>query len=100
MAGDPHGTETQEKPQTQEDLGQQQAAQDQPQVSGIDWEKAVAERDEKIATLEAQVAEAAKKVEEQKAREAQAKEAALAREREIAESARLAREREMELIEF
>ena len=52
------------------------------------------------AKREAEEAEAAKKVEEQKAREAQAKEAALAREREIAESARLAREREMELFEF
>lgn len=60
MAGDSHGAETQEEPQAQKDLGQQQAAQDQPQVSGTDWEKAVAERDEKIAALEAQVAEAAK----------------------------------------
>ena len=60
MAGDAHGAETQEEPQAQKDLGQQQAAQDQPQVSGTDWEKAVAERDEKIAALEAQVAEAAK----------------------------------------
>ena len=49
MAGDNHGDKTQEEPQAQEDLGQQQAAQDQPQVSGTDWEKAVAERDEKIA---------------------------------------------------
>ena len=63
MAGDTHGAETQEKPQAQEDLGQQQVAQDQPQVSGTDWEKAVAERDEKIAALEAQVAEAAKNAE-------------------------------------
>lgn len=52
------------------------------------------------AKREAEEAAAAKKIEEQKAREAQAKEAALAREREIAESARLAREREMELFEF
>ena len=63
MAGDTHGAETQEKPQAQEDLGQQQVAQDQPQVSGTDWEKAVAERNEKIAALEAQVAEAAKNAE-------------------------------------
>ena len=63
MAGDTHGDKTQEEPQTQEGLGQQQAAQDQSQVSGTDWEKAVAERDEKIATLEAQVAEAAKNAE-------------------------------------
>ena len=60
MADDAHGDKTQEEPQAQEDLGQQQATQDQPQVSGTDWEKAVAERDEKIASLEAQVAEAAK----------------------------------------
>lgn len=63
MAGDNHGDKTQEEPQAQEGLGQQQAAQDQPQVSGVDWEKAVAERDEKIAALEAQVAEAAKNAE-------------------------------------
>ena len=63
MAGDSHGAETQEEPQSQEGLGQQQTAQDQPQVSGTDWEKAVAERDEKIAALEAQVAEAAKNAE-------------------------------------
>ena len=63
MAGDAHGAETQEEPQAQEDLGQQQTAQEQPQVSGTDWEKAVAERDEKIAALEAQVAEAAKNAE-------------------------------------
>lgn len=63
MAGDNHGDKTQEEPKAQEDLGQQQAAQEQPQVSGADWEKAVAERDEKIAALEAQVAEAAKNAE-------------------------------------
>ena len=63
MAGDAHGTETQEELQAQEDLGQQQTAQEQPQVSGTDWEKVVAERDEKIASLEAQVAEAARNAE-------------------------------------
>ena len=63
MASDNHGDKTQEEPQVQEGLGQQQAAQGQPQVSGADWEKAVAERDEKIASLEAQVAEAAKNAE-------------------------------------
>lgn len=63
MAGDAHGTETQEEPQTPQDSEREQAAQDQPQVSGADWEKAVAERDEKIASLEAQVAEAAKNAE-------------------------------------
>lgn len=63
MAGDAHGAETQEEPQAQEGLGQQQAAKEQPQVNSTDWEKAVAERDEKIAALEAQVAEAAKNAE-------------------------------------
>ena len=62
MAGDAHGDKAQEEPQAQEDLGQQQA-QDKAQVSNKDWEKAVAERDEKIAALEAQVAEAAKNAE-------------------------------------
>ena len=63
MAGDAHGDKTQEEPQAQEDLGQQQAAQEKPQVSGTDWENAVDERDEKIAAPEAQVAEAAKNTE-------------------------------------
>lgn len=63
MAGDNHGIEKTQDAQAQEDLGRQQAAQEQPQVSGTDWEKAVAERDEKVATLEAQVAEAAKNAE-------------------------------------
>jgi uncharacterized coiled-coil DUF342 family protein len=63
MAGDNHGDKTKEEPQAQEDLGQQQTVQGQPQVSGADWEKAVAERDEKIAALEAQVEEAAKNAE-------------------------------------
>lgn len=63
MAGGTHGDKTQEEPQAQEDLGQQQATQDQPQVSGTDWEKVVAKRDEKIAALEAQVADAVKNAE-------------------------------------
>lgn len=63
MAGGAHGDKTQEGPQAQEDLGQQQTAQDQPQVSGTDWEKVVAERDEKIAALETRVAEAVKNAE-------------------------------------
>ena len=62
MASDNHGDKAQEEPQAQEDLGQQQV-QDKAQVSNKDWEKAVAERDEKIAALEAQVAEAAKNAE-------------------------------------
>ena len=63
MAGDNHGAETQEEPQAQEDLGREQAQEEQPQVSGVDWEKAIAERDEKIAALEQQVADAAKNAE-------------------------------------
>lgn len=49
MAGDKHGAESQEEPQTAQDNGREQAAQGQPQVSGTDWEKVVTERDEKIA---------------------------------------------------
>lgn len=63
MADDNHGDKTQEKPQTAQDDRREQAQEEQPQVSGTDWEKAVAERDEKIAALEAQVAEAAKNAE-------------------------------------
>ena len=63
MAGDNHGAETQEEPQAQEDLGREQAQEEQSQVNGVDWEKAIAERDEKIAALEQQVADAAKNAE-------------------------------------
>ena len=47
----------------QEDIRKQQAAKDQQEVialAGADWEKQVAERDEKIAALEVRVAEVAK----------------------------------------
>lgn len=63
MAGDAYGAETQEEPKAQEDIGKQQAAKDQQEVialAGADWEKQVAERDEKIAALEVRVAEVAK----------------------------------------
>ena len=63
MAGDNHGTETQEVGETAQDNRHEQAQENQPQVSGTDWEKAVAERDEKIAALEAQVVEAARNAE-------------------------------------
>lgn len=63
MAGDAHGDKAREEPQTAQDNGHEQAQEDQPQVSGTDWEKVVAERDEKIAALELQVAEAAKNAE-------------------------------------
>lgn len=41
MPGDNHGDKVREELQAQEDLGQQQTAQRQPQVSGADWEKVV-----------------------------------------------------------
>ena len=63
MAGVTTASKRRKTRKPQEDLERQQAAQDQPQVSGTDWEKAVAERDEKIAALEAQVAEVAKNAE-------------------------------------
>ena len=63
MAGDNHGAETQEEPQAQENIGHEQAQEELSQVNGMDWEKAIAERDEKIAALEQQVADAAKSVE-------------------------------------
>lgn len=43
--------------------GQQQEAQGQQAVSNRDWEGQIAERDERIAALEAQVAEAARNAE-------------------------------------
>lgn len=63
MAGDNHGAETQEEPQAAQNERNQQAQEEQPQVSGVDWEKAIAERDERIAALEQQVADAAKNAE-------------------------------------
>ena len=63
MAGDAHGDKTQEEPQAAQDNEYEQTQKNQPQVSGTDWERAIAERDEKIASLEAQVAKAAKNAE-------------------------------------
>lgn len=63
VAGDAHGDKTQEEPQAAQDNEHEQTQKNQPQVSGTGWEQAVAERDEKIAALEAQVAEAAKNAE-------------------------------------
>ena len=65
MAGDKHGDKTQEEPQASQDYGNEQAAEEteQPQVNGVDWDKAIAERDERIAALEQQVADAAKNAE-------------------------------------
>ena len=42
MAGDNHGAETQEEPQAAQNERNQQAQEEQPQVSGVDWEKAIA----------------------------------------------------------
>ena len=63
MAGDAHGAETQEVAQATQDDGREQAQEEQPQMSGVDWEKAIAECDERIAALEQQVADATKSVE-------------------------------------
>lgn len=63
MAGDVHGDKTREEPQAAQNNGREQAAQEQPQMSGVDWEKAIAERNGRISKLEAQVAEAAKSAE-------------------------------------
>ena len=66
MAGDNHGAETTQEQEAAQELGGEQAAQEQQEVTasaGADYEKQIAERDEKIASLEAQVAEAAKNAE-------------------------------------
>lgn len=66
MAGDNHGTETTQEQETAQEHGNGPAAQDQQKVTasaGADYEKQIAERDEKIAALEQQVADAAKSVE-------------------------------------
>ena len=63
MAGDTHGDKTQEVAEAPQNDGHEQTAQVKPQVSGIDWERAVAERDGRIAELEQQVADAAKNAE-------------------------------------
>lgn len=63
MAGDAHGAEAQEVAETAQDNEREQAQEDKSQVSGVDWEKAIAERDGRIAELEQQVADAAKNAE-------------------------------------
>ena len=63
MAGDAHGAEATQEPQAAQEHGNEQAQESEPQVSGVDWEKAIAERDERIAALEQQVADAAKNAE-------------------------------------
>lgn len=67
MAGENHGTETtQEQEAAQELGGGEKTAQEQQEMTaagGIDYEKQIAERNEKIAALEAQEAEAVKNAE-------------------------------------
>ena len=63
MAGDAHCDKTQEVAEIAQNDGREQAAQEQPQMSGKDWEAAIAERDGRIAELEQQVADAAKNAE-------------------------------------
>jgi hypothetical protein len=63
MAGDAHGAKAQEEPQAAQDERGEQTQEGKPQVSGGDWQAAIAERDEKIAVLEQQVAGAAKTAE-------------------------------------
>lgn len=68
MDGETNGsqqeTQAQQEAQTGgQEGGQQQALQGQSQVETPDYEKQIAERDEKIASLEAQVAETAKNAE-------------------------------------
>ena len=65
MDGETNGSQ-QEAQGTQGQEGQQQETQGQQEMTGgdtSDYEKQIAERDEKIASLEAQVAEAAKNAE-------------------------------------
>lgn len=66
MAGEKHGAETTQEQEAAQELRHEQEAQEQQEVTaagGIDYEKQIAERDEKIAALEAQVSEAAKNAE-------------------------------------
>lgn len=66
MAADNHGAETTQKQEAAQELGGEQAAQEQQGMiatGGIDYEKQTAELDEKVAMLEAQVAEAARNAE-------------------------------------
>ncbi len=71
MAGDEHGATPQEEPQAAQDVGDGQAQEGEPQMSGAEWEAAIAERDARIASLEQQVADAAKSAEAAEALRAQ-----------------------------
>jgi hypothetical protein len=61
MAGKEHGIEEAQVTQAPQDENQQ--AQKDVQVEGMDWQAAIRERDGRIAELEAQVAEAARTAE-------------------------------------
>ena len=66
MGAENHGAETTQEQETAQEHGNEQAAQEQQEVTaaaGTDWEKQIAERDARIAELEGQVAEAAKNAE-------------------------------------
>lgn len=67
MAGDNHGAETQENATA----AQNQSEQETTQLSQVDYQAAIAERDKKIAALEEQVASTAKSVETAKKLSAQ-----------------------------
>ena len=66
MGAENHGAETTQEQEAAQERGNEQAAQEQQEVTaaaGADWEKQIAERDARIAELEGQVAEAAKNAE-------------------------------------
>lgn len=73
MAGDKHGAEETQEQEAAQKHGNEQTAQGQQAVTvnngsaGADYEKAIAERDTRIAKLEGQVADAAKNAETAKA---------------------------------
>ena len=69
MAGDKHGAEETQEQEAAQEHGNEQAAQGQQAVTdsngsaAADYEKAIAERDTRIAELEGQGADAAKNAE-------------------------------------
>lgn len=73
MAGNKHGAEETREQEAAQKHGNEQTAQGQQAVTanngsaGADYEKAIAERDTRIAELEGQVADAAKDAETAKA---------------------------------
>ncbi len=61
--GGQEATQGAQDPAQQQGQGQQETQQGQSQVEAPDYEKQIAKRDERIASLEAQVAEAARNAE-------------------------------------